>query len=305
MPPHIAITLATQPLPSIFDLRCAEFGVIRREAKKSIGTVTVTGSGTVYKDSVFSTSNNIKFVATETVQVIESAVIKIEAVEAGSAGNVAAGAINKIPMNIPGIKSCVNESATFDGYDVEDDETLRERFLLKARYPAASGSPAQYREWASSVVGVGCCRVWRCHAGPGTCKVIIIDSNFEAANVALIERVTAAIEEQRPVGCICTVVSAEIVPIDISATIINELDIDAFKTACQDYFKKLINQSLFANEMTLEFYSTLPQVSISRINALLIAAGAEDVLGLKLNGQSENVALNLDCIPKLGTLTFS
>lgn len=124
------------------DLRASEFGIIRREAKKAIGTVTVTGNGTVYAGAVFSTQNNIRFIATETVQVIESAVIKIEAVEAGSAGNVAAGAINKIPMNILGIKSCVNESATFDGYDVEDDETLRERFLLKARYPAASGSPA-------------------------------------------------------------------------------------------------------------------------------------------------------------------
>lgn len=288
------------------DLRASEFGVIRREAKKSIGEVRVTGSGTVYKDSVFSTQNNIRFVATRTVQVDGSATIPIEAVEAGSAGNVPIGAINKIPMNIVGIKSCVNDAATYDGYDVESDETLRERFLLKARYPAASGSPAHYREWASAIVGVGAVRVWRCWNGAGTVKVILIDSNFEAANVELIQRVVDAIETERPVGAIVTVVSAEIVPVDISCNIIGDFNLENFKAACENYFKKLINDSLFQNEYTLENYDKLPQVSISRINALLIdSGGADDILNLKINNQTENIRLNLDEIPRIGELNFS
>lgn len=115
-----------------------------------------------------------------------------------------------------------------------------------------------------------------------------------------------AIEENRPVGAIVTVVSAEIVPIDISAQIIGEFDAEKFKTSCEDYFQKLINQSLFANEMTLEFYDRLPQVSISRINALLIdSGGADDILNLKINNQTENIRLNLDEIPRLNELKFN
>ena len=121
------------------DMKAEGHGVIRREAVKAIGTVTVTGNGTVEEGSYFQTVSGIRFVTLETVEVNGSAEINIEAVNAGASGNVAAGMIIEIPINIPGIRSVTNAEATHDGYDREDDETYRARYLKHVRLPAVSG----------------------------------------------------------------------------------------------------------------------------------------------------------------------
>ena len=66
-------------------------GVVRREAVKAIGTVTVTGNGTVEEGSYFQTASGVRFVTLETVVVDGSADISVEAVETDSSGNIAAG----------------------------------------------------------------------------------------------------------------------------------------------------------------------------------------------------------------------
>ena len=133
------------------DMKAEGHGVIRREAVKAIGSVTVTGNGIVEQGSYFQTAAGTRFTALETVIVDGSAEIQIEAVDAGESGNVAKGAINIIPINIPGIQSVTNLEATHDGYDREDDETYRARYLKHVRLPAVSGNPYQYEEWDSGV----------------------------------------------------------------------------------------------------------------------------------------------------------
>ncbi len=191
-------------------MRAAESGVIRRPAKKSVGTLEVTGTGTIYAGSIFSTEAGTRFVATSTTNIVNKGT---------SSGNVAANTITKIPLSIAGISTCNNPAATFDGYDEEDDETLRDRYLTKVRYPATSGNPREYVEWAMSIIGVGAARCIRCYNGPGTVKVIIVDSNFEEANAVLIQRVADYINEERPVGIVeggVNVVSAKPVLVNIS-----------------------------------------------------------------------------------------
>ena len=73
------------------DMKAEGHGVVRREAVKAIGTVTVTGTGTVEEGSYFQTAGGTRFVALETVVVDSTADISVEAVNAGISGNVAAG----------------------------------------------------------------------------------------------------------------------------------------------------------------------------------------------------------------------
>ena len=164
-------------------------GVIRREAVKAFGSVTVTGNGIVEQGSYFQTAAGTRFTVLETVVVTGSAEIPIEAVEAGESGNVAEGAINVIPINIPGIQSVTNLEATHDGYDREDDETYRARYLKHVRLPAVSGNPYQYEEWAMEVEGVGAARCIRAWKGPNSVKLIIVDSNMKTASDYLIQQV--------------------------------------------------------------------------------------------------------------------
>ena len=282
------------------DLKCHECGCYRRAGKKAVGTLTVSGTGTVRAGAYFATADNIRFIATSETEVEGTTDIEIEALIEGAASNVAAGTIVKMPMNIPGIRNCTNAEETYDGYDEESDTELRERALQRIRYPAQAGNPQSYIQWALEITGVGAVRVQRCWAGAGTVKVIIVDANFEPANVDLLTRVTEKIEAERPIGAEVTVVSADPVPINISAKIVGAIDIDAFTESAQNYLVKLTNQTLATWETT----TILDYVSIAKIGALIIDAGADDYSELKLNGDTKNVALEFSDIPALGEVTF-
>lgn len=117
------------------EMKADEAGVTRRAANKAVGKLTVTGKGTVYEGAIFSTAAGTRFLATATTAVDGTAEIDIVAEKAGETGNVAAGTIIKIPINIAGIRTCTNAAGTFDGYNDESDDELRERYLSKVRYP--------------------------------------------------------------------------------------------------------------------------------------------------------------------------
>lgn len=283
-------------------IRAAESGVIRRSANKAVGTLEVTGTGTIYEGSIFSTEAGTRFTAIATTEIVNSGTIEIEAVDAGTSGNVAAETITKIPLSIAGITACNNPAATYDGYDEEDDETLRERYLLKVRQPATSGNPAEYVNWALEVVGVGAAKCIRTWNGAGTVKIIIIDSNFQQANDLLIQRVTEHIDSQRPVGITdgkITVVSAGEKIINISAQIIGTIDQDAFVEGVNEYFSNLIKKSL------LPQMQDKLEVSIHQIESIIVVeGGADDFRNCRLNGERKNVLLDYEDMPMLGEVKF-
>lgn len=256
------------------DMKAEGHGVVRREAVKAIGTVLVMGNGTVEQGSYFQTAAGTRFIATETVFVNESAEIPIEAVEAGENGNVAEGAIHSIPINIPGIQSVVNLEATHDGYNREDDETYRERYLKHVRLPAVSGNPYQYEEWALEVEGVGAARCIRAWNGPNSVKLIIVDSNMETASEYLIQQVFDHIQEKRAIGAMLTVVSAKPKPIDIEAQIVGTLNRADFLQGVADYFKKLTNKILSGGRNSRKVY----YVSYAQISSIIIVEGEAETI---------------------------
>lgn len=283
------------------DMKAEGHGVVRREAVKAIGTVTVTGNGTVEEGSYFQTASGVRFVTLETVVVDGSADISVEAVEAGSSGNVAAGAINAIPLNIPGIRSVTNAEVTHEGYDREDDETYRARYLNHVRLPAVSGNPYQYEEWALEVEGVGAARCIRAWNGPNTVKLVIVDSNMKAASDYLIQQVYDHIQEKRAIGAMLTVVSAKPKLIDIEAEIVGSLNYDDFYQGLIDYFKNLTNKILTSGKNARKQY----YVSYAQISSIILVEGeADDHTDLKVNGSYVNIPLEDDELPAIGEVTF-
>lgn len=287
------------------DYRAAEHGVYRREANKSIGTLTVTGNGTIPAGTIFATEKGTRFISTAEIIVQNSATIEIEAQKAGVDGNVAANTITKIPLSVPGIESCLNDSETYDGYDAEDDETLRQRLLDKVRLPATSGNPAEYVQWAMSIVGVGAARCVRCPHGAGTVKVVIVDSNFESANAELLERVQTYIDNQRPVGILggkVEVASAQPVIINIAADIVGEVDTANFIAGLQEHFTTLIKKNLTSYQTT----SGGILISAAQIGRIILNAGADNYVydTLKINGQSQDILLDVEELPIVGTINF-
>ena len=283
------------------DYKAEGHGVVRRQAVKAVGTVTVTGNGTVEQGSYFQTEQGVRFIALETVKVIETAKINIEAVDAGASGNVAAGAIAVIPMSIAGIVSVTNEEATHDGYDREDDDTYRARYLKHVRLPAVSGNPYQYEDWALEVEGVGAARCIRNWNGPNSVKLIIVNSNMETASDYLIQQVYDHIQEKRAIGAMLTVVSAKPKIINIDATVIGTLNETDFYQGVAEYFKKITNKILSGGKNSRRNY----YISYAQISSIILVEGeADDHINLLINGGTENITLEDDELPVLGTVTF-
>lgn len=284
------------------DFKASEHGVIRREAVKAVGKVTVTGNGTVEAGSYFQTAGGIRFVTLETVTVNNSAEIEIEAVKEGANGNVAAGMINVIPMSIPGIRSVTNTEATHDGYDREDDETYRARYLRHVRLPAVSGNPYQYEDWAMEVEGVGAARCIRTWNGPNTVKLVIVNANMGEASDYLIQQVYDHIQDVRAIGAMLTVVSARPKIINIEAEIVGNLNETDFHQGLIDYFKKLTTGIMVSGKSARRNY----YVSYAQISSIILVEGeADDHIGLKVNGGYDNIPLEDEELPAIGTVTFT
>ncbi len=280
-------------------MRAAESGVIRKSAVNATGTLTVSGSGTLPAGSRFETAEGLGFETAEETQVTGTAYVYARAVEAGAAGNVAAGTITKIPLSIPGISSVTNAEAFHDGYDEEKDELLLERYLIHVRTPGTSGNVYHYLEWALSVPGVGGAKVLPTWDGPTTVKVIIVDSNYAEASEQLVQSCYEYIESVRPIGAVVTVASAVPKAINIAAaSVTGQVDLAAFEKSVNAYFLELEKRNIHASDSQ--------GVSLAQIGSILIReGGAEDYTGLTLNGSASNVALSVEDIAVLGTVSLS
>lgn len=277
-------------------MRAAEFGVIRKESTKAIGKLKVTGEAgaKIIKGSLFATAQDVKFYSKvdEKIGSDGTVIIDIEAGTAGTVGVVEAGTIINIPMSIPNVVGCMNEAATYDGFDEETDKELLERYFLKVRTPATSGNEYHYTSWVLSVAGVGQAKPISCWNGNGTVKVIILNSNGVTASSELIQKVADYIETVRPIGATVTITSPAPKLINITANIKGAFDIDAIKTAVNTYFK------------TVGFDMTY--VSIAQIGKILLDTKTiTDYDNLKLNNSTDKISISNEELAVCGSVSLN
>jgi uncharacterized phage protein gp47/JayE len=169
-------------------------GLIAREASKATGSLTVTGTGTIATGDLFQTEAGMQFEATETKTINGTGTIAIQAVVAGADGNVPVNSIVVIPVSIAGITSVTNPNALTGGYDAESKESIIERYLEDIRRPITSNNIYHYIKWAKEVVGVGDAKIKPLWNGDNTVKVVLINSDNECANTALVNAVQRYID---------------------------------------------------------------------------------------------------------------
>lgn len=290
------------------DMRAAEHGLERKLATKATGTkannnpLKIIGSnGTVVPlGSIFTTKAGIVFKTTEEVVIGESGqvYVDIEADVAGASGNVPAGTITEIPISIPGVTSVMNENPTTGGTDTETDADLLARLLEKVRLPATSGNVAHYLQWAKEVNGVGDAKVIPTWNGPGTVKVIVIDSNKQPASADIVTAVANHIEEVRPIGATVTVISAAGLVINVSVVLI----LDQAYTLAQ---VQPVIETAIANYLK-EIAFRQDYVSYAKIGSLILETpGVLDYSNLTLNGGTANVSVGTEQVAVLGTVTLA
>lgn len=284
------------------DYRAAEHGLTRKAATKATGQVTITGSSgaIVPAGALFATSAGVQFQTLTEVTIGDSgtATADIEAVEAGAAGNVPAGAITQIPVSIAGVTAVTNPTATSGGTDEESDADLLARLLERVQNPATSGNAAHYKQWALEVSGVGDAKVLPLWDGPGTVKVVIIDSNKQPANAEIVQNAADYIETVRPIGATVTVESATGLEIDVTATV--TLATGAVLADVQAVFE----EALTAYLQQIAFKQNY--VSYAQVGSLLLdTPGVLDYSNLMLNNGTGNVSIGDAEVAVLGTVTLS
>lgn len=182
------------------DLHAAAAGIERRPAGYASGSVTVTGDpGTVIPDgAIFCTEATdstpaLEYAADSMAIIPESGSVTVEvtAVEAGRESNTKKNTVVFALTSMKGLSTVNNPDDITGGTDVESDEDLLERIEEENFRDGATfiGNDSDYIRWAKEVVGVGDCIVVPTWNGPGTVKLIIVDSNGEPANARLIEAV--------------------------------------------------------------------------------------------------------------------
>lgn len=182
------------------DLHAAAAGIERRPAGYASGSVTVTGDpGTVIPDgAIFCTEATdstpaLEYAADSMAIIPESGSVTVEvtAVEAGRESNTKKNTVVFALTSIKGLSTVNNPDDITGGTDVESDEDLLERIDEENFRDGATfiGNDSDYIRWAKEVVGVGDCIVVPTWNGPGTVKLIIVDSNGEPANARLIDAV--------------------------------------------------------------------------------------------------------------------
>ncbi|RTE09298.1 baseplate J/gp47 family protein [Paenibacillus whitsoniae] len=281
------------------------FGLTRNQATYAVRKGVFAGAAGVLLDVPVGSRFSISGVTYAAVSKIAAGQFEMRCETLGVVGNQHYGTMLPIDY-IAGLVSATLSDVLIPGAGRESDASYRARFFSEVREPTTSGNKANYKKWALEVDGVGGAQVIPLWDGPGTVKVIIIDTNKQPASPALVSNVQAYIDPgagtgdgQAPIGAAVTVVAATSVEINITGTIsldgsrtLSQVQID-FESALTEYLADIA-------------FSSDPSVKYARVGAMLLnVAGVADYSSLLLNGASGNASIDAEALGVLGTVTLS
>lgn len=176
----------------------------RKAATYAKGTVVIAGdNGTVIPQGTIMWTGDLQY-SSDTIATIGSELevtVAVTCLQAGVIGNLEVGEGLTIAVNGTGGAAIVLTMG--GGADIETDDQLRERVLLRIRQPPMGGDANDYVAWALAVPGVT--RAWASvEMGIGTVTVRFMMDELRAGQGGFpdgedIALVTAYIDSQRPV----------------------------------------------------------------------------------------------------------
>ena len=284
-------------------------GMFRKYGAYAEATLRVTaGGGTIHAGDLFSTESGVEFYAISDGTYAVGGTFTVRAYEAGSSGNVQAGAITYMPVTIAGIGGVTNDAPATGGYDAESDDDFRDRFYDDLQNPNNGSNQQAYVAMALSVPGVGRAKVIPQASGANTVEVCIVDANMEPAGASLIQQVQAYIDPNQngdgegaaAIGAVCTVTSATALTVSISASVTLEegYSLLSVQAAVESDLRAYLLEIAFKKETT---YLSYAQIS-RRLSAV---DGVLDHTGLLVNGNAANLAVGARQTPVLGEVTLT
>lgn len=156
---------------------CEFWGVWRKQAAAAAGelVVDVVGEAVIDVGTRWQRADGVIVESTSAVMLsaASSVSVPVQAVEAGTAGNTAAGVKFELISPIVNVKStaAVAEGAISGGAAIESIDSLRSRLLFRVQYPPSGGTIHDYVRWAMECAGVT--RAW-CLDTPGRNVITVL-----------------------------------------------------------------------------------------------------------------------------------
>ena len=300
---QVPISFVDETSGRFIDKNAAGYGITRKPGTAASVLLTFTGSAgtTISAGTLCVTQDGLGFATDEALTLDEdgSGTVTATADAVGTAYNVPAGAIVSMQQAVSGVTALTNEDAAAGGTDPETDTALFARLDAYKKTPPTSGNDRHYHQWALAVNGVGAASVIRCWDGPGTVKVIIADMAPRPVEEELRAEVAAYIETQRPVTAEVTVESAAGVPVTVSVTVTTDGTVSKLNT------EKELTERL-AEYLGEIAFTEGAEVVYNRVLALVMGLpGVTDCADLLVGGGTDNVPLDANEIPMLGTVTVN
>ena len=223
-----------QILPSTADTEWLEewakvVGLARLAPEKSVGPVNFIGFDltVIPLGTALVRSDGVQYVTTAAGAISGSVgQVLAECVTPGAIGNMSSGAQLELVTPIVGLNNTAfpqfPAGAWANGADVETDEALRERVLLRLQRPPQGGAAVDYEQWARLVVGVTKVWVVPLGRGAGTVDVYFLHEGGTGIGVPTVGQVAdvqAEIDARRPVVADALAIAPTEVPVAFSIAI--------------------------------------------------------------------------------------
>ena len=285
--------------------RCAERGILPTDATNAVLKGVFTPSMIEIPTGTRFSLNDLNYVISEKVL---DGTYKLSCETEGTDGNKYFGDLVPIDF-VDGLEKGTLTELLIPGEEVEDEESLRNRYFSSFSSQAFGGNQADYKEKINAMNGVGGVKVLPIWNGGGTVKIIIINTNYEKPSSELIEEIQNAVDPVghngegagiAPVGHIVTVEGIETSIVHIAATITYQDDWNF--EASKEYIEQAIDNYFL--ELAKEWEDS--ESIIIRISQLetriLNCSGVVDITGTKINGIEQNLTLDFNSIPIRGTV---
>ena len=192
-----------------------------------------------------------------------------------------------------GVSRCSNPEGFTGGTDKEDDEKLRERVLETYRRLPNGANAAFYEQGALSFPEVAAAAVLPKRRGTGTVDVVVATA-AGVPDEELLETLTAYFQERREIAVDVQVLAPKEKTVDVSVTVAAKEGSDAasVQTAVEQALRSWFNGGLLGQD-----------VLCARLGAVIF--GVEGVANYDLTAPAEDVAVEQDELPKLGSLSVT
>ena len=211
----------------LLDLHGQLRGVTRREADWAQGFIRFSVDEVrdspvpIAEGTVCMTAGQLRFVTVEAGTIEAGQLyteVKAKAVEAGAAGNAAAGSILIMAVAPTAVSSCVNPEPFSGGRDREDDESLRERILETYARLANGANAAYYKQAALSFPQVVAAQVVPRSRGVGTVDIVAA-TQAGVPDEKLLKSIREHIHDMREIAVDVQVLAPTTVTVDVAITV--------------------------------------------------------------------------------------